>query len=116
VIRIAAAYPRQEGKRFDMDYYTGTHLPLVWQKFSPFGLTKIEVDRGVERPGGGTSPFFAIGYLYFDTLMNFKKCYATVGAEVIRNIAIYTDVVPMTQVGEVESINKEGINASNRKG
>ena len=101
MIRIAATYPRQEGKKFDMDYYTGTHLPMVWQKFSPFGLRKIEVDRGAEKPGGGASPFFAIGYLYFDTLVDFQQCYAMAGAEVIGNIPIYTDVVPMIQVGEV---------------
>lgn len=104
MIRIAAAYPRQEGKKFDMDYYIHTHLPMVWQKFSPFGLKKIEVDRGVEKPGGGASPFFAIGYLYFDTLEDFQKCYAAVGKEVVGNIPIYTDVTPMIQAGELNII------------
>src|SRR5208282_2021114 len=104
MIRIAAVYPRQKGKKFDMDYYIHTHLPMVWQKFAPFGLKKIEVDCGVEKPGGGASPFFAIGYLYFDTLSNFQKCYGSVGAEVVGDIHIYTDVVPMIQVGEVEQV------------
>src|ERR1700733_14604403 len=101
MIRIAAAYPREPGKKFDLDYYINTHLPMVWQKFAPFGLKKIEVDRGVEKPGGGGSPFFAIGYLYFDFLADFQKCYAAVGAEVVGNIPVYTDVVPMIQVGEI---------------
>ena len=101
MIRIAAAYPRQAGKRFDLDYYINTHLPAVHEKFGPYGLRKIEVDQGVERPGGGESPFFAIGYLYFDTLADFQKAYAAVGAEVIKDISIYTDVVPMIQVGEI---------------
>jgi len=104
MIRVAAAYPRAQGKRFDLDYYIHTHLPMVWQKFSPFGLKKIEVDRGLEKPGGEASPFFAIGYLYFDTLENFQKCYAEVGADVVGSIPVYTDVVPMTQVGEVEPV------------
>ena len=104
MIRIAAAYPRIEGKKFDLNYYTKTHLPMVWQAFSPYGLRKIEVDKGEEKPGGGASPFFAIGYLYFDTLEDFQKCYAAVGQEVVGNIPIYTDVKPMIQVGEVTSI------------
>jgi len=104
MIRIAAAYPRQEGKKFDMDYYIHTHLPMVQKKFGPFGLRKIEVDQGVEKPGGGASPFFAIGYLYFDTLENFKKCYASVGSEVVGNIPVYTDVVPMIQIGETKQL------------
>ncbi len=104
MIRIAAAYPRQEGKRFDIDYYIHTHLALVEKKFTPFGLKKIEVDRGVEKPGGGASPFFAIGYLYFDKLADFQECFAAVGSEVVDNIPIYTDVEPMIQVGEVEQV------------
>ena len=104
MIRIAAVYPRLEGKKFDMDYYIHTHLPMVWKKFAPFGLKKIEVDKGVEKPGGGGSPFFAIGYLYFDTLADFQKCFAAVGGEVVGKIPIYTDVLPMIQVGEVEQV------------
>lgn len=77
---------------------------MVQKKFAPFGLKKIEVDKGVEKPGGGTSPFFAIGYLYFDTLANFQKCYASVGTDVVGNIPLYTDVVPLIQVGEVEQV------------
>ncbi len=101
MIRIAAAYPRQEGKTFNLNYYIHTHLPMVWQKFSPFGLRRIEVDKGIEKPGGGASPFFAIGYLYFDTLTDFQECFASVGSEVISNICMYTDVKPLIQVGEV---------------
>ena len=104
MIRIAAAYPRSAGKKFDMNYYIKTHLPIVWQKFGPYGLKKIEVDKGEERPGGGESPFFAIGYLYFDTLEDFRKAYISTGAEVVANISQYTDVVPMIQVGEIENI------------
>ena len=101
MIRIAAAYPRQAGKRFDLEYYINTHLPAVQEKFGPYGLQKIEVDQGIAGPGGGESPFFAIGYLYFDTLEDFQNAYAAAGADVIKDIAIYTDVVPMIQVGEV---------------
>jgi uncharacterized protein (TIGR02118 family) len=107
MIRIAAVYPRQKGKKFDMDYYIHTQLPMVWRKFSPYGLKKIEVDRGVEKPGGGGSPFFAIGYLYFDSLADFQKCYAAVGQDVVGRIQDYTDVVPMIQVGQVEQIKRK---------
>ena len=100
MIRIAAIYPRQPGKRFDLDYYINFHLPSVREKFGSFGMIKAEVDQGIEKPGGGDSPFFAIGYLYFNTLDDFHKAFAAVGAEVIRDIALYTDVTPMIQIGE----------------
>ncbi|MDE1921367.1 MAG: EthD family reductase [Candidatus Omnitrophica bacterium] len=106
MIRVAAVYPRLTGKKFDMDYYLHAHLPMVARKFAPFGLKKIEVDRGVEKPGGGNPPFFAIGYLYFDSLDDFQKCYNAVGAEVVGNIRLYTDVAPMIQVGIVEQLHE----------
>jgi uncharacterized protein (TIGR02118 family) len=101
VIRIAAIYARLAGTRFDLDYYIHTHLPAVQKKFGPYGLIKFEVDQPLESPGGGQSPFFAIGYLYFPTLAHFQKAYASVGQEVIADIIKYTDVKPMIQVGEV---------------
>ncbi|MBF0489802.1 MAG: EthD family reductase [Candidatus Omnitrophica bacterium] len=100
MVRIAAVYPRIDGKSFNMDYYTKIHLPVVCQRFAPYGLSKIEVDKPLETPGGAQSPFFAIGYLYFPTLAHFQKAYASVGAEVIADISKYTDVKPMIQVGE----------------
>ncbi|MCR4338000.1 MAG: EthD family reductase [Candidatus Omnitrophica bacterium] len=106
MIRIAAAYPRNPEKKFDMDYYIHTHLPMVYHKFRPFGLQKIEVDQGIEKPGGGSSPFFAIGYLYFDKLKNFQEAYATVGAEVVGNIPAYTNVAPIIQIGEMIEVGK----------
>ena len=107
MIRIAAVYPRVEGKKFDMDYYLHTHLPMVYEKFSPFGLKKIEVDKGVETPGGGASPFFAIGYLYFPELMDFQLAFLVAGKGIVANIALYTDVSPTIQVGEIiECINE----------
>ena len=104
MIRIAAVYRRQEGKYFDMDYYVHKHLPIVWQKFSPFGMSKIEVDQPAEAPGGGQSPFFAIGYLYFPSVAHFQKAYATVGHEVVGDIIKYTDVTPMIQVGNLNGV------------
>ncbi len=104
MIRIAAAYPRMEGKKFDIDYYIHTHLPIVRKKFGPFGLSKIEVDKPLEAPGGSQSPFFAIGYLYFPSLAHFQKAYASVGGEVIADIIKYTDVKPMIQVGDIAEV------------
>jgi uncharacterized protein (TIGR02118 family) len=104
MIRIAATYPRQEDKTFNMEYYVNIHLPLVCLKFAPYGLSKIEVDKPLEAPGGNLSPFFAIGYLYFPSLVHFQEAYEAVGQEVTADWSKYTDVKPMIQVGEVEYV------------
>lgn len=101
MIRIAAVYPKDKGKKFDLHYYLNIHLPAVRQKFGPFGLTRVEVDKPLQAPGGDPSPFFAIGYLYFPSLEHFQKAFAAVGQEVVADIAKYTNVQPMIQIGEV---------------
>jgi len=104
MVRIAAIYPCTGGDRFDMDYYLNIHLPVVCLKFAPYGLSKIEVDKPLESPGGSSSPFYAIGYLYFPSLQHFQQAYAAVGAEVTADWTKYTDVKPLIQVGDVKHV------------
>lgn len=101
MIRITAAYPRATGKRFDMDYYVHKHLPFVLKEFGPYGLIKAEADRPLEKPGGGESPFFCVGYLYFRDLAGFQKAFKEAGAKVMAEFPKYTDVMPIIQVGEI---------------
>ena len=37
MIKVSFLYPNEEGKNFDMDYYTGTHMPLVHQRLDSMG-------------------------------------------------------------------------------
>ena len=62
------------------------------------------MDTPLEKPGGGESPFFAVGYLYFDSLKGFQKAFNSVGSDVTGNIHRYTDVRPVIQVGEVRQV------------
>jgi uncharacterized protein (TIGR02118 family) len=75
----------------------------VRERFAPYGLIRIEVDRPLESHEGTRSPFFAIGYLYFPSLKHFQDAYKSVGKEVIADITKYTDVSPMIQVGEIKN-------------
>lgn len=104
MFRIAAVYRRKDGSYFDFDYYVSKHLPIVREKFGPYGLMKIEVDNAVQAHDGAPSPFFAIGYLYFPTLQHFQEAYAAVGREVVSDIVKYTDVKPEIQLGETNEV------------
>lgn len=66
--KLTAMYPYEEGVRFDFDYYTGPHDRLVKERLEPYGLTRIEVDRGVGAPGDEPPPCVAVGTLWFEAV------------------------------------------------
>jgi len=45
--RVMVMYPNQEGATFDHEYYVQTHMNLVEEHFTPFGLIKIEAQRDI---------------------------------------------------------------------
>ena len=46
MIKVSVFYPNQPGTRFDFDYYTATHLPLVRDKLGA-ACKGIAADRGM---------------------------------------------------------------------
>jgi len=41
VAAVLVSYPAAPGARFNRDYYSTTHLPLVERVFGPHGLTSV---------------------------------------------------------------------------
>ena len=98
---ISVIYPRSEGATFDYDYYEQTHLPLVVERWRDAGLTGAEALRGVGAPDGGEPPFLAIALIRFDTMDRFRAALAGPhAAEIMGDIANFTDVTPVIQVNE----------------
>ena len=98
---ISVIYPRSEGAAFDFDYYEATHLPLVAERWRGAGLLGVEALRGVGAPDGGPPPFFAIALIRFGSPDQFRA--AATGehaAEIMGDIANFTDVAPLLQVNE----------------
>jgi hypothetical protein len=52
-ITVSVMYPNG-GSKFDMDYYLGTHGPLVRDKWDSKGLKSLKVIKGLARPPTGT--------------------------------------------------------------
>ena len=102
MFRISVIYPAGEGKKFDLDYYTTKHLPLVESRLKGFGLVRWEVDKGV---AGGTpgsdAPFVAMGHLYFNAPSEFEKGMAAHGKELLGDVPNYTNIQPQVQIAEI---------------
>jgi uncharacterized protein (TIGR02118 family) len=101
VIKVTIAYPNKPGSHFDFDYWTGTHVPLVGSLLQA-AVKKAELERGLASgTPGGTTPFVAIGNLYFDSVEAFNNALGPHAGRIFGDIPNYTDITPIIQVSEV---------------
>ena len=95
MIKLNVTYPSGEGTTFDHDYYSGTHIPLCNSTFSP---AKTEVDKGIDGPSVAGVTF------YFDSMEKMQEAFANPKmADVMADVANYTNIAPVMQVSEVVS-------------
>ncbi|MBE3636890.1 EthD family reductase [Mangrovicoccus algicola] len=95
---LQVIYPADPGTRFDHDYYTGTHLPLVEAKMGAH-IRDALVVRGSGAPGGGPAPFHAVATLIFADAAARDAALAVAGP-VVEDIANFTDCTPQMLLGD----------------
>jgi uncharacterized protein (TIGR02118 family) len=101
MIKVTVLYPAGDGKKFDMDYYTTKHIPMVKALFAD-ALKRTAIDKGIA--GGAPdskAPFVVICYLYFDSVTAFQNAMAANGKKVQGDIPNFTDIQPVIQISEV---------------
>lgn len=102
MIKVSFLYPNEADKRFDLDYFTGTHMPLVHRRLDDMGLLRSEVERGVSAADpNAPAPFIAVGNLYFNTADEVHEGFKTHGRELMGDTANYTDIRPQIQISEL---------------
>ncbi len=100
-IKIMIMYPNEEGKNFDMEYYTAKHMPMVAQLFGE-PLRAYTIDKGISgRTADDPTPFVAIGVFYFDQLSDYENAFGSNAEKILNDIPNYTNIQPMVQIGEV---------------
>jgi uncharacterized protein (TIGR02118 family) len=102
MIRISVLYPAKEGARFDQEYYAQKHMKLVRDRLGSIGLVRTEIDKGLAGGAPGSpAPFVCIGHVYFSSLADFQKAMGVHGAEIMADVANYTDIQPQVQISEI---------------
>lgn len=102
MIKVSIYYPNEEGKKFDIDYYTNKHMALLHEKLDSLGLIRSEVEKGVSDADPSAPPrFVAAGTLYFDTVEHVHEGFKTHGREIMGDIANFTDIQPQFLISEV---------------
>ena len=101
MIKVTILYPNGDGKKFDMEYYSSKHMPMVASLLGD-SLKRYEIDKGI---GGRTPndpiPYLAIGYLYFDKLSAFQNSFGPHAEKIRGDVANYTNIQPVVQISEV---------------
>jgi len=102
MIRLSVMYPTGSGSTFDWNYYLAPHLALAKKLLSPFGLIRIEVDRGLSGfPPGSTPPFHAVGHLFFPSMDALQQAMAETAPALIADQQKYFSGESMVQFNEV---------------
>jgi uncharacterized protein (TIGR02118 family) len=104
MIRVTVLYPNEAGKKFDWEYYTKKHIPMVGQVLTPLGLVRGETDRGISAPDPkAPPPFIAVAHLFFNDVDTVHSAFRQAGRQVMGDIPNYTDIRPQILISEILS-------------
>ena len=101
MIKVSVLYPNGEGKKFDMDYYCNTHVPMVGALLGD-AVKGATVEKGL---GGGApdSPaaYAAMGNLYFNSMEEFGSSFGPNADKIMADLPNFTNIEPTIQISEV---------------
>ncbi|GAB2463952.1 EthD family reductase [Comamonas humi] len=105
MIKVNVMYPYTEGARFDHAYYRDRHMPMVKARLGS-ACAYYTVEKGLVGGAPGTSPgtppaFVAMCAFICDSVAGYQAAMQEHRAEILADIANYTDIVPVLQVSEV---------------
>ncbi len=98
-------YPKDESSTFDMDYYLGTHMPLVAKNWGKYGLQKYHVVQFNPNPADSSAPAFSVKCdLTFKDADGLKKALSSAEAkDVFDDVPKFSNRGPSFVAGDVLS-------------
>ena len=102
MIKVSIFYPNEEGKKFDMDYYLNSHIPMVQDKLGA-ALKGGSVDQGLNGGvPGSPATYIAMAHLLFDSMEAFQGAFGPHMDTILSDIPNYTDIQPAMQISDVK--------------
>jgi uncharacterized protein (TIGR02118 family) len=98
---ITVLYENVDDATFDLDYYMAKHMPLVDEKFKPFGIKGWRVLKAVGTPTGEKPLFSIIANLEFDDAAQFKAAVAAEGGPVFGDVPNFSNKSPVVVIGDL---------------
>lgn len=101
MIKVSILYPNEEGKTFNMKYYSENHMPMVAQLFGE-SLKAMDIEKGVSGRLPNESPVYtAMGHFYFDKIEDYRNAFGPNAEKILSDIPNYTDIQPTVLISEV---------------
>lgn len=101
MIKVSVMYLNTPGARFNHDYYRDKHMPLV-KSLMGDSCRYYTVDKGLAG-GAPDTPATYVGmcHIFCDSVEAFQGGFGPHAAEIMGDIANYTDLSPVIQISEV---------------
>ncbi|EFC82600.1 EthD family reductase [Parafrankia sp. EUN1f] len=93
MIRLSVLYPKTEGATFDHDYYLNKHIPMACRMW---GLTQVEVDRGIR------GPYVAAAHFRFDSMDALSTAMKADSTAIASDLSNYTTITPVMQISQID--------------
>jgi uncharacterized protein (TIGR02118 family) len=101
MIKMSVYYPANGGSKFDHEYYRSSHLPLIKQRLGDACL-RYEIEKGLAGREAESAPqFVAACHIYSPSMAIFQEAFAPHRAEIVADVANYTDISPILQFSEI---------------
>jgi uncharacterized protein (TIGR02118 family) len=101
MIKVSVMYPNKPGARFDHAYYRDKHMPLVKRKMDDACLY-YTVDKGLAGGApGSAATYVAMCHIFCESVESFQAGFGPHAAEIMADIANYTDQAPVIQISDV---------------
>ncbi len=101
MIKMSVYYPADGGSKFDHDYYRTRHMPLIQERSAmPACATRSIRALGGREPGSAPE-FVAACHIYSLTLGTLQEAFGPHRAEIVADVANYTDIAPIVQISEI---------------
>ena len=99
MILVTVMYPA--GETFDTDYYLKTHMPLVKERWSAYGLKSAQAIKGIAKPDGSTPDYQMTALLTFGSIDDFKAAGKAHGKEIFADIPNFTKAQAVVQINDI---------------
>lgn len=101
MIKLTVLYPTTSEVKFDRDYYTDQHGPLL-SKLLGEAIVASDVNFGIS--GGSPeepAPYVVIANLTFESLETFQNSFGANAETILADLPNFTNVQPMVQISEI---------------